>query len=676
MSGEAANGTGVPRVGVYVCHCGTNIAGTVDVAAVRDWAADKLAGAGVVVARDYPFMCSSLGQELIENDIHELGLERVIVAACSPHMHEKTFRGACEHAGLNPYLCELVSIREQDSWVHTDRAAATAKAEAIVAGGVLRVREQTPLEPFRVPINDTTLVVGGGIAGISAALEIADAGYPVHLVEREPSIGGHMAQFDKTFPTLDCAACILTPRMVTAGAHPKISLHTWSEVTDVSGYVGNFEVKVLHRPRYVDTDACTGCGICEEKCPAVVVDSDFQAGIGYRKAIYRPFPQAVPKYPVLDPEACIYFENGKCKACEKLCPPQAIRLDQQPEEITLKVGNIVLATGFETFDARRIEQYGYGRLANVFTSLEFERMSNASGPTGGKIVLRDGVTEPKAVAIVHCVGSRDVNYNNYCSAICCMQSMKFAHLVREHTDATVYEFYIDIRAPGKSFDEFYQRVQAEGTQFVRGRVAEVTNLVRWPEEAAEDGRLIVQVEDTLAGRQRRIPVDMVVLSVGLQPQPDAHQVARRFGITCSSDGWIIERHPKLDPVATMTEGVFAAGCALGPRDIPASVASGAAAAARILGRIAQGEMALEPLAAVVDADKCSGCRICNDLCPFSAITYDEARSVTEVNPALCQGCGVCAAACPAGAISATGFTNEEIMGQIEGLLADRAVVAA
>ena len=322
----AVDGTGeTPRIGVYVCHCGTNIAGMVDVAAVRDWAAERLGPHGVVVARDYPFMCSSLGQELIEQDIHELGLDRVVVAACSPHMHEKTFRGACERAGLNPYLCELVSIREQVSWVHTDKDAATAKAKAIVAGGVLRVREQVPLEPLRVPINTATLVVGGGIAGISAALEIADAGFPVHLVERQPSIGGHMAQFDKTFPTLDCAACILTPKMVTAGTHPNITLHTWSEVTDVSGYVGNFTVKVLHRPRYVDTDLCTGCGICEEKCPAKVVDEAFEAGIGYRKAIYRPFPQAVPKFPVLDPDNCIYFEKGTCKACEKLCPPGAIR---------------------------------------------------------------------------------------------------------------------------------------------------------------------------------------------------------------------------------------------------------------------------------------------------------------------------------------------------------------
>ena len=663
-----ADGTAKERIGVYVCHCGTNIAGTVDVAAVRDWAAERLAAQGVVVARDYEFMCSSTGQELIEKDIHDLGLTRVVVAACSPHMHEKTFRGACDRAGLNPYLCELVSIREQVSWVHTDHAAATAKAKAVVAGGVLRVAHQVPLEPFRVPIDPATLVVGGGIAGISAALEIADAGFPVHLVEREPSIGGHMAQFDKTFPTLDCAACILTPKMVTAGSHPNITLHTWSEVTDVKGYVGNFTVTVRHRARYIDTDLCTGCGICQEKCPAKVVDEVFEAGIGYRKAIYTPFPQAVPRFPVIDRDNCIYFERGTCKACVKFCPTGAIDLEQKDEDVELQVGNIVLATGFEPFDARRVEAYGYGRLPNVFTSLEFERMSNAAGPTSGRIVLRDGVTEPKTVGIVHCVGSRDRNYNPYCSAICCMQSLKFAHLVREHTDATVYEFYIDMRTPGKGYDEFYQRLQAEGTVFVRGRVAEVTDTLRLPDEAADDGRLIIQVEDTLAGQQRRIPVDMVILSTGLNPRADAKDVARRFGIGCSSDGWIIERHPKLDPVATMTEGVFAAGCALGPRDIPASVSNGAAAAARILGRIQQREMALEPYRAEVDETRCSGCRICNDLCPYNAITFDADRKVVEVNAALCQGCGTCVAACPAGALSSTGFSDAQVLSQIEGLL--------
>ncbi len=662
MSDEQTN---KERVGVYVCHCGSNIASVVDVKDVAVWAKDKLADDGVVVARDYKFMCSSLGQELIERDIENEGLTRVVVAACSPHLHEATFRGACNRAGLNPYLCEMVSVREQVSWVHTDKAAATVKAKNMVASGVERVVHNEPLEPMRVPIHQDTLVVGGGIAGIQAALEIAQSGKKVYLVEREPSIGGHMAQFDKTFPTLDCAACILTPRMVDAGTDPNIELLTWSEVERVDGYIGNFSVTIKKKPRYVVEEDCTGCGICWEKCPKKVVDDVFEAGLGYRKAIYTPFAQAVPKYPVIDTENCIYFQNGKCRACEKLCPTQCIDFEQKEEFITVNVGNIILATGFETFDARRIPQYGYGRLANVFTSIEFERMCNAAGPTNGEVVLRDGVTKPKSVGIIHCVGSRDRNYNNYCSVICCMSSLKFAHLVKERCEAQVYNFYIDMRTAYKDYDEFYQRVLEEGTLFVRGRVAEVTDAARLP---GEEGKLIVQAEDTLVGKQRRIPVDMVILAVGLEPRPDAQEVSKKFGISCSANGWFIEKHPKLDPVATMTEGVFIAGAVQGPKDIPTSVAQGAAAAARVLNLIGRKEVELEPVRASVDAEKCSGCRICNDLCPFNAILFHEDLMVTEINQALCQGCGTCVAACPAGAISGSGFTNEQILAQIEGML--------
>src|SRR5512140_98248 len=530
------------RVGVYVCHCGSNIAGTVDVVDVAKWAEEKLKHQGVVIAREYKFMCSSLGQELIEKDIKELGLTRVVVGACSPHLHEKTFRTAAANAGLNPYLCELASIREQVSWVHNDKAVATEKAKAVVAGAVSRVIENTALEEIKVPINPNTLVVGGGIAGIQAALEIANAGFHVYLVEREPSIGGHMAQFDKTFPTLDCSACILTPRMVEAGTHPNITLLTWSEVTNVAGYVGNFHVAIKKKARFLNEELCTGCGICEEKCPKKVIDDVFEAGLGYRKAVYTPFAQAVPNFPVMDKENCTYFIKGTCKACEKFCPTGAIDFDQQDEILKIKVGSIILATGYDLFDARKMPEYGYGRLPNVLTNLEFERLTNVSGPTSGKVVLNDGLTVPQTVAIVHCVGSRDKNYNNYCSAICCMQSLKFAHLVKEKTGATVYNFYIDMRTPGKDYDEFYQRVLEEGTLFVRGKVAEVTDVARCPEE---EGKLIVQVEDTLLGMQRRIPLDMVVLSAGLEPQPDAKQVAKLFGISCSAAGWFIEKHPKL-----------------------------------------------------------------------------------------------------------------------------------
>ena len=653
------------RVGVYVCHCGSNIAGTVDVVDVANWAAEKLGRQGVIIAREYKFMCSSLGQELIEKDIKELGLTRVVVAACSPHLHEKTFRTAAKNAGLNPYLVELASIREQVSWVHSDKAVATAKAKAVVSGAVSRVIENRPLEEIKVPINPNTLVVGGGIAGIQSALEIANAGFHVYLVEREPSIGGHMAQFDKTFPTLDCSACILTPRMVEAGTHPNITLLTWSEVTNVAGYVGNFHVTIKKKARFINEELCTGCGICQEKCPKKVIDDVYEAGLGYRKAVYTPFAQAVPNFPVMDKENCTYFIKGTCKACEKFCPTGAIDFNQQDEMLHIDVGNIILATGYDLFDARRVSNYGYGRLPNVFTSLEFERLSNAAGPTSGNIVLRDGKTVPKSVGIIHCVGSRDKNFNNYCSVICCMQGLKFAHLVHERTGATVYNFYIDMRTAYKAYDEFYQRVLEEGTLFVRGKVAEVTNAAR---NEREKGRLIIQCEDTLAGKQRRIPVDMVILSSGLQPRKDAKEVGKMFGISCSMDGWFTEKHPKLDPVATMTEGIYIVGCAQGPKDIPSSVAQGAAASARVLDKILQKEVALEPIKASVNQELCSGCRICNGLCPFNAITFIEDDNVTSINPALCQGCGTCVAACPAGAISGTGFSNEQIIAQIDGLM--------
>jgi len=651
------------RIGVYVCHCGSNIAGTVDVESVARWAQDSLPG--VVVGRDYKFMCSSLGQELIEKDVKELGLTRVVVAACSPHLHEATFRDACRRAGLNPFLFEMASIREQVSWVTSDKSIATEKAKALVSGAVRRSAHLEPLEPFVVDINPNVLVVGGGIAGIQATLEIADGGSHVYLVEREPSIGGHMAQLDKTFPTLDCSACILTPKMFTAGQHRNVTLLTWSEVEKVEGFIGNFTVTIRKRARKVQTDICTGCGVCEEKCPKKVIDDVFEAGLGYRKAIYRPFPQAVPKYPVIDVENCTYFQRGTCKACEKFCPTGAIDFKQEDEIIKVEVGNIILATGYDLFDCGRIPQYGYGRLANVFTSMEFERLANAAGPTGGKVVLRDGITTPQSVGIVHCVGSRDRNYNKYCSSICCMQSLKFAHIVKERTGARVYNFYIDIRTPAKAYDEFYQHVVEEGIIFVRGKVAEVTDAARM---TGEDGKLIIQVEDTLVGKQRRIPVDMVVLSAGLEPRGDAKETAKTFGISCSMDGWFIERHPKLDPVATMTDGIFIAGACQGPKDIPAAVSQGAAAGARVMGLINQQHVSLEPVRASVNADQCSGCRICNNLCPFNAIAFLEDRAVSEINPALCQGCGTCVAACPAGAIAGAHYSNDQIMSQIEGLL--------
>ncbi len=653
------------KIGIYVCHCGSNIAGTIDVEAVARWAGKNVKD--VVVSKDYKFMCSSLGQQMIENDVKEQGLTGVVVGACSPHLHERTFRAACKRAGLNPFLCQMTNLREHVSWVNADKAAGSVKAKALISAAAERVKHQQPLEPMRVQVNPATLVVGGGIAGLQATLELADAGHHVYLVERQPSIGGHMAQFDKTFPTLDCSACILTPKMSEVGQHENVTMLTYSELEKVTGSVGNFHVKIRKRARHVNYDKCTGCGICIEKCPKKVVDDVFEAGMGNRKAIYTPFPQAVPRVPVIDTANCTYFTKGKCQVCAKLCPTGAVDYDQQDEIVDLDVGNIIMATGWKLFDCKRIPQYGYGRLANVFTNLEFERLCNAAGPTGGKIVLRDGKTEPKSVAVIHCVGSRDTKTNRYCSSVCCMAALKFEHLILEKTKAEVYAFYIDMRTPMKDYEEFYQRLLEEGVRFFRGKVAEVSEAARCPEEK---GRLVVQVEDTLVGRQRRIPVDMVVLMGAMEPQADAKELGMKCGISCGMAGWYTERHPKLDPVATMTDGVFVAGVCQGPKDIPASVAQGAAAAARVAGMISKGEVTIEPIVASVDEEQCSGCRICNNLCPYNAIEFDEEKTASRVVAALCKGCGTCVAACPAGAITGAHFNNEQIFAEIEGILWD------
>ena len=648
------------KIGVYVCHCGSNIAGTVDVKEVAKFAKGL---PHVVMAKDYIYMCSDPGQNMIKEDIKKLGLNRVVVSSCSPTLHEHTFRQACQDAGLNPYLFEMANIREHDSWITEDHGAATEKAKALVSAAVRRVAYQEPLEVKEVPVTPSVLVVGGGIAGIQAALEIANSGSKVYLVEREPSIGGHMAQFDKTFPTLDCASCIFTPLLSAVGQHPNIELMSYSEVEEVSGYVGNFKAKIRKKARCVDEEKCTGCGICQEKCP-YKVDGEFDEGLAKRKAIYIPFPQAVPNIPVIDKENCVYFLKGKCRACEKFCEAKAIDFEQKDKEVEVDVGGIIVATGYQAFDPSVITQYGYGQYDNVLTALQFERMCNASGPTDGKIVLKDG-SEPKSVAIVHCVGSRDENYHEYCSRVCCMYGLKYSHLIKEKTGAEVYEFYIDMRCFGKGYEEFYKRLSDEGTNFIRGKVGQVTDLAITDEEK---GKLVAVAEDTLLGTMIRVPVDMVVLATALEPQADAEDVARMFNISRSADGFFLERHPKLDPVATTTAGLFVVGCAQGPKDIPDTVAQASAAAARLLAMISKGSVEIEAATAVIDEEQCSGCKICSLLCPFSAISFDDEKEVSRINEALCKGCGVCVAACPSGAITGKHFTTEQIMAEVEGLL--------
>jgi heterodisulfide reductase subunit A len=452
--------------------------------------------------------------------------------------------------------------------------------------------------------------------------------------------------------------------MASVRSHESIELMTYSEIIDVSGYVGNFKVKIRNKPRYVDATKCTGCGTCQDKCPTKV-DSEFDFGIGKRKVIYTPFPQAVPNIPVIDRENCTYFIKGKCRACEKFCETKAIDFEQTEKIVEVDVGSIIVTTGFDSFDPSVVSQFGYGRYDNVITGFQFERMSSASGPTGGKILLKDG-TEPKSVAILHCIGSRDVNYHEYCSRVCCMYSLKFSHLIREKIhDAEIYQLYIDLRCFGKGYEEFYNRLQEEGVNFIRGRAGEVTDIA---ETAAEKGKLIVQCEDTLVGRQQRIPVDMVVLSNALEPRTDASEVARQFSISRSKDGFFLEKHPKLDPVATTTDGVFIAGCCQGPKDIPDTVAQASAAAARVLATISKGSVEVEAATSFIEAEFCSGCKTCISLCPYNAISYDEEKKVSVINEALCKGCGTCAAACPSGAITSRHFTDEQIMAQLEGVL--------
>jgi len=662
------------RIGVYICHCGSNIAGIVDCEKVTEFAQ----GLGsVVIARDYKYMCSDPGQNLIKDDIKEHGLNRVVVASCSPRMHEPTFRHACQDAGLNQYLFEMANIREHCSWVHTDKQMATEKAKALVSAAVRRVYYQEPLETKEVLVNPNVLVVGGGIAGIQAALEVADSEHKVYLVEKDPSIGGHMAMFDKTFPTLDCAACILTPKMTTVGQHPYIQLMTYSEVEDVSGYVGNFKVKIRKKARYVDEEKCTGCGQCQELCPISVL-SEFDCGLGKRKAIYIPFPYAVPNKAVIDPVKCSHLKGlaeGKdvCRICEKGiekkgipgCEADAIDFKQKDEMVEVEVGNIIVATGFQQFDPSVIYQYGYGRYDNILTGLEFERMSNASGPTNGEVLLAGG-RKPESIAILHCVGSRDENYHKYCSRVCCMYSLKYSHLLKEKIpEAAVYQLYIDMRCAGSGYEEFYERLQEEGVNFVRGRAGEITNIAERPEE---EGRLIVICEDTLVRRKRRLPVDMVIMSCALEPRADANQIAKTFSLSRKADGFFLEKHPKLDPVATMTDGVFIVGCCQSPKDIPDTVAQASAAAARALAMISKGKVEIEAATAVVDEEHCAGCKICVDLCPYKAISFDEEKKVAHINEAVCKGCGVCVAACPSGAITGRHFTSEQIMAEIEGVL--------
>lgn len=653
------------RIGVYICHCGLNIAATLDVEELRRFAETL---PNVVVARDIQFTCSDAGQNTIKSDIAELKLDAVVVAACSPRLHEPTFRRTITEAGLNQYMLEMANIREQCSWVHDDKESATRKAIDLTAMAVAKVLRNEPLFSQEIPITKKALVIGGGVAGIQAALDIADAGYPVMLVERSPSIGGRMAQYDKTFPTLDCAACILTPKMVDCASHPNIEIMTYSEIEEISGFVGNFEVTIRKRARSVDMDKCTGCGVCWEKCP-VKLPSEFECGLGLRKAIYVPFPQAVPNVPVIDREKCRKFTEDKCGVCQKVCPAGAVEYEQQDQLVSDKFGAIVVATGFETWDPSDYGNLGYGRYPDVITSLQFERLINASGPTDGKLVRPSDHTVPKDVVFISCVGSRDDEHGYpYCSKVCCMYNAKHALLLKEKVhDAQAYVFYMDIRANGKGYEEFVRRtIEKYGAVYLRGRVSRVFQL---------GDKLVVRGVDTLAGKPVEIVADMVVLAAAMEAQHDAKELARKLGISTDEYNWFSEAHPKLRPVEVLTAGVYLAGACQYPKDIPDSVAQASGAASKVVGLFSKSHLESEPTVAEVSEETCTGCMLCSEVCPFGAIEpktiYDKdgnpIKTVASVNEGLCHGCGTCVAGCRSSSIQLRGFKDEQLLAEVDAL---------
>jgi heterodisulfide reductase subunit A len=669
------------RIGVFVCHCGENIARGVDVARVSATLKDH---PGVVVSEDYKYMCSEPGQQLVRQAIEDNDLTGVVISACSPHMHEGTFRRAAEKAGLNPFLCEMANIREQCSWIHDDKEKATDKAIDITHTIVEKVKNNVPLEPIRIPVTKRAMVIGGGIAGIQAALDMADGGVDVVLVEKGPSIGGHMSQLSETFPTLDCSQCILTPRMVQVSQHPRITLRTYSEVESVDGFIGNFTVNVRKKARSIDESQCTGCGDCTAACPMRKIPSEFDEGLGTRSAIYSPFPQAVPNIPVLDRANCTLFkgrakgrEKDLCGKCKEACLKDAIDYEQEDTFVEEKVGAIVIATGFKLYTIgedqpeglKGYPEYGYGEITDVISGLQFERLASASGPTGGKILRPSDGKEPKRVVFVQCVGSRDPEKGiSYCSKICCMYAAKHTMLYRHKVhDGESTVFYMDIRAAGKGYEEFVRRaIEEDDALYIRGRVSRIY----------QDGDSIKVVGyDTLCAEPAVIDADMVVLCTAVRPHNSVKELGRKLRVTYDQYGFISSAHPKLRPVESTTAGVYIAGACQSPTDIPDSIAQASATAAKVLGMFSSDDLEREPTVAIVNERTCIGCFTCERACPYGAIEHVEVTNragevtghVSRILPGVCQGCGTCVATCPSKSIELQGFTDQQIYAEINAL---------
>jgi heterodisulfide reductase subunit A len=569
------------RIGVYICNCGTNIAKTIDVEAVQKYVSTL---PHVVLAHSYKYMCSNPGQEMIVKDIKENNINRVVVAACSPNMHERTFRSALIKAGINQYLFEMANIREQCSWVHDDNNEATEKAMDLTRAAIKRVELHEPLESMTVDMCPASLVIGGGIAGMTAALELADAGYMVHLVEKEDHLGGNLVRVDLTAPYLYSAHDLLTERITRILNNKLVHLHLNSKVTNLTGFVGNFR-------------------------------------------------------------ATIQQQNGQ--AFEK------------PNEV--QIGNVVVCTGYKEFDASRITHYGYGKLPNVITSFELERMIRA-----GRIETKDGKI-PKYVAIIHCVGSRSMEFHAYCSRVCCMTALKYVHEIKSaNPQSYISDVYVDMHAFGKGHEDFYRRSSEAKTLFLMYEKNDRPVIRRG--DPKDDCEMLIEVNERLSGEQIEIPADLIVLMVGMEAREDSGEVARLVNISQDKEGWFIESHPKLEPVATTTEGIFIAGTCVAPKDIPDTVAQARATAARILAKISKGKIEVDAVYSEVNEEICSGCRLCNKLCPFSAIEFNEEKKHSHVISALCKACGVCVAACPSSALKGRHFTDAQLLAQIDGLI--------
>ncbi len=656
------------RIGVFICWCGSNIAATVDVKKVAEVIKNE---PSVVFSADYQYMCSENGQQLIKQAIKEHNLTGIVIGSCSPRMHETTFRKAAEEAGLNPYMVEVANIREHCSWIHKDMDEATEKAVILVRTAIAKVKLNAPLTAGESPVVKRALVIGGGIAGIQAALDIADAGFEVDIVEKNATIGGRMAQLDKTFPTLDCSACILTPKMVDCAQHEKIDILSYAEVEEVKGFVGNFNVKIRKKARYVDETKCTGCKICMEKCPSKKGLNEFNMNLDTRPAIYIPFAQAIPNVAVIDPSQCLKLKTGKCGICQKFCGAGAIDYEQKDSFIERQYGAIVVATGFKPINLDAFNEYGYNDSKDVITSLELERLMNAAGPTSGVLLRPSDKTHPKVITFIQCVGSRDTSGcgKPYCSKICCMYTAKHAMMIREkYPDTEVHVFYIDVRTPGKNYDEFFRRaVEQYGVDYIKGMVGKVYE---------ENGKLMVQGSNLIDNEQVTIESDLVVLAAAIEPEPSVRKVATLLTASIDTNNFLTESHAKLRPVESPTAGVYLAGVCQGPKDIPETVSQASACAAKVIGLLVKDKLKTNPCVATPNENMCNGCSQCANVCAYGAITYEdkefrlgggktEVRRVASVNPAVCQGCGACTVTCPSGAMDLKGFSSKQIMSEVE-----------